>query len=201
MHTDDRRQLILAAAERLLRHYGAAKTTMAEIAREADVGVGSVYLEFPSKEAIIEDLVRAKHQRMLGAMRGAMGAGTTFESRLRGMIDSKVRVMFAMVDEGLHAPELIHCDRPAAQTAERCFLDEELHLLATLVQEAVDAGEFEASDPQRAANAILRAYASFWPPAVFHQPRETAVAALDAVHDVVFRGLLARRPHPHTRRR
>ncbi len=201
MSTEDRRQLILAAAERLLRHYGAAKTTMAEIAREAAIGVGSVYLEFPSKESIIEDLVRAKHQRMLMAMRGAMGAGATYESRLRGMIDAKVRVIFAMVDEGAHAPELIHCMRPAAQSAERRFLDEEMHLLATLVQEGVEAGEFETGDPQRVANAILRAYSSFWPPAVFHQPRETAATALEAVHDLVLRGLLARQSTRRTGKR
>jgi hypothetical protein len=52
----ERRQTILAAAERLLRHYGPGKTTIAEIAREADVGVGTVYLEFSSKDAILEAL-------------------------------------------------------------------------------------------------------------------------------------------------
>jgi len=47
---EDRRRVILDTAARLLRHYGPAKTTMADIARAADIAVGSVYLEFASKE-------------------------------------------------------------------------------------------------------------------------------------------------------
>lgn len=192
MSIDERRQLILAAAERLLRHYGASKTTMAEIAREASIGVGTVYLEFSSKEAIIEDLARMKHLRVLGAMRAAMQTGPTFSARLRAMIDAKIRVIFAMVDEGLHAPELIHCVRPSVLSSERRFLDEELNLVASLLQDGANAGEFAVSDSMRSANTILRAYASFSPPALFHQPRETAEAALQSMHELVLLGLVSR---------
>ncbi len=197
MNTDARRQMILAAAERLLRHYGAAKTTMAEIAREASIGVGTVYLEFSSKEAIIEDLARNKHERILAAMRHASQQHTTYASRLRAMIDAKVQVLFTMADEGAHAPELLHCVRPAVQVCERRFRDEEQNLVATLLRDASDAGEFDVTDSVKTANAVLRAYASFTPPALFHQPREVALAALEAMHELVFKGLLARK---HTRR-
>ena len=42
MNEPDRRLLILEAAGRLFRHYGPFKTTVADIAREARVGVGTV---------------------------------------------------------------------------------------------------------------------------------------------------------------
>src|SRR4029079_9279854 len=66
-----RREQILSAADRLLRHYGPNKTTVADVAREAGIGVGSVYLEFPSKDALIEELSRARHRAVLAAMRAA----------------------------------------------------------------------------------------------------------------------------------
>jgi AcrR family transcriptional regulator len=192
--TDDRRQQILAAAERLLRHYGAAKTTMVEIAREAAIGVGTVYLEFPSKEAIIEDLARHKHERILRAMRAASDSKGSYAARLRTMIDAKVDVIFALADEGAHAPELLHCMRPAVQASEQRFRDEELHIVSELLRSGAEAGEFEITDSRRTASVFLRAYASFWPPAVFHQPREIVKPALQAMHELVLRGLLSRKP-------
>ena len=70
----DRRVLILQAAERLLGHYGLQKTTVADIAREAKIGVGTVYLEFNSKDAIISELSDAKYRHVLRAMRRAARA-------------------------------------------------------------------------------------------------------------------------------
>src|SRR4051812_15247688 len=87
----ERRQQILAAAERLLRHYGPHKTTMAEIAREATIGVGTVYLEFPSKEAIICELSTLRHGAVLDAMREAAGKSSArCCDRLRMMLDARV---------------------------------------------------------------------------------------------------------------
>jgi AcrR family transcriptional regulator len=66
-----RREVILEVADRLLRHYGPQKTTMADVAREANVGVGSVYLEFPSKDALVEELSRRHYRSVLESMRRA----------------------------------------------------------------------------------------------------------------------------------
>src|SRR5512140_1621330 len=85
-----RRAIILAAADRLLRHYGPQKTTVADVAREAGVGVGTVYLEFPSKDAIVEELSRARHRAVLDAMRAAAGAAGTAEERLTGALDARL---------------------------------------------------------------------------------------------------------------
>lgn len=65
MGSVDRRKNILDAATRLFRHHGHAKTTMADIAREAGVAVGSVYLDVPSKEAIVEELSSITHVRVV----------------------------------------------------------------------------------------------------------------------------------------
>src|SRR5262249_16762278 len=46
------RDAILDAAERLLARYGFKKTTIDDLAREAGIGKGTVYLHFPSKEEV-----------------------------------------------------------------------------------------------------------------------------------------------------
>src|SRR5689334_4663119 len=110
----DRRCQILDAAERLLRHYGPHKTTMAEIAREASIGVGSVYLEFASKDAIIEELSRVQNLAVLDAMRRAASTGGTgYSTRLRAVFEAKVTVLLQLANCGVHAPDLVNCVQPA----------------------------------------------------------------------------------------
>lgn len=48
---------ILDAAAELIAHYGYDKTTMDDIAREAGISKGAIYLHFKSKEALFEALL------------------------------------------------------------------------------------------------------------------------------------------------
>ena len=67
----EKREAILAAALRLIARFGLHNTPMSAVAREAAVAVGTVYLYFPSKEAMInalylhvlEDRNRSLYQR------------------------------------------------------------------------------------------------------------------------------------------
>ncbi|MCA9931778.1 MAG: TetR/AcrR family transcriptional regulator [Anaerolineales bacterium] len=54
---DDREQKILDAATKLFLHYGFDKTTVSDIAREAGISKGAIYLHFSSKEALLEALL------------------------------------------------------------------------------------------------------------------------------------------------
>lgn len=53
----ERRGRILDAAADLITHYGYDKTTVSDIAREAGVSKGAIYLHFDSKEALFEALL------------------------------------------------------------------------------------------------------------------------------------------------
>lgn len=55
--SDQRRERILDACAALLLKYGYDKTTVADIAEEAGVSKGAIYLHFPSKEAMAEALI------------------------------------------------------------------------------------------------------------------------------------------------
>src|SRR5262245_27687932 len=107
---DQRRRQILAAAEQLLRHYGPAKTTVAEIAREAHLGVGTVYLEFSSKDEISAELSRRRYVAILQGMQAAAaGTSASYAARLRAVFDAKVEFLLRLAGEGVHAPDLVHC--------------------------------------------------------------------------------------------
>lgn len=189
----DRRRQILAAAERLLRQYGPAKTTVADIAREASVSVGSVYLEFASKDAILDALSTSRHGRVLDAMRRAAAEpAPTWEGRYRAVLDARVREFLAMADEGAHAADLVHCGAAAVQAAHERYRAEERRFLADLLRAGCASGECAVDDPAAAAEVLLLAYASFSPPWVFRRCRDEATRQLQTMHALVLRGLLAR---------
>ncbi|WP_437963307.1 helix-turn-helix domain-containing protein [Sorangium sp. So ce260] len=191
----ERRQRILEATERLLRRYGPAKTTVADIAREAEIAVGAVYLEFASKEAIVEELSQSQHRAVMAAMRAAAaGDDLPFCDRLRAVFDARARSFLELAGSGAHACDLVHCQSRAVKAAHARFLDEERALVRDLVARGTRAGELDAEDPELAARALLRAYASFSPPWLFEGPREEIEAMLYAVHQIVLHGLVSRQP-------
>src|SRR5688500_14434688 len=91
--SDERRERILEAAERLFRHYGPAKTTIGDIAREVGIGVGSVYLEFCSKGDIVAELADKRRHRIVGAMRAAARRGP-YATRLRAMLEARIEALY-----------------------------------------------------------------------------------------------------------
>ena len=60
---DERAARILNAAAQLITHYGYDKTTVSDIAREAGVSKGAIYLHWPSKEALFDALYTYESQR------------------------------------------------------------------------------------------------------------------------------------------
>jgi TetR/AcrR family acrAB operon transcriptional repressor len=65
MESKQRSIRILTTASRLMAHYGFDKTTMEDIAREAGVSKGALYLAWSSKDALFEALLGYEMQRLL----------------------------------------------------------------------------------------------------------------------------------------
>ena len=200
--------MILEVADKLLRHYGPHKTTVADVAREAGVGVGTVYLEFPSKDSIVEELARSRHHKILEAMRAAAAAPRrTHRERLSGAFEARLEAYLAIADEGAHACDLVHCSGkgadPSAQAGVRAALagyhDEERGLVADVLRRGVTAGELDVKDPEATARALLRAYASFGPPWVATRDRDEVRGSIVVMHALVLYGVVRRGPRPRKR--
>lgn len=176
-----RRVHILSVAARLLVHYGPRKTTVADIAREAGVGVGTVYLEFRSKDAIVAALSRDRFARVGAAMREAARGASTPTEAVRAALDARTRALLEHACAGQHAPELLHRCCPAVEQVRQANAEAERAFLAELLE----------GDAARAA-AVQRAYATFTPPTLFEQPADAVWPALEQLHALVAEGLLPR---------
>ncbi len=190
----ERRSAILKAANRLFEHYGHAKTTIADVAREAQVGVGTVYLEFESKEAIVQALSLSTHDEVLEAMRRASQSGREddYAARLTAVLTARTTCFVELRSRGQHACELVHCKTEGVRAAHQRFRDEERVLLEGLVEQGRRAGVFAGCDPAEVAQLIQRAYASLSPPWIFGgDAPEEAQRASQELCKLLLHGLLA----------
>lgn len=94
------RERILEAARKLMTRQG-ADTEMADIAREAGVGVGTLYRRFPDKQALVTELVREKFIWLRGLMEEALARD---ELSARERLDHYIRSACTIqgTDRGLY---------------------------------------------------------------------------------------------------
>lgn len=193
MADPSRRELILKAADQLLRHYGLQKTTMADVAREANVGVGTVYLEFPSKDALVEALSRSHYQRIVESMRLASEeAPRAAKERLVRVLEARAVGFLALKEAGAHACDLLCCGSEAVKAAQCAYSVAERELLENILDDGRRDGDFEIRNVELAARALLLAYTAFGPPWIFKLDQKKLGTDIAAMHDLVLHGLLLR---------
>src|SRR5215471_7739405 len=86
-----RRCAILEAARTVFARQGYANTVVEDIARQADIGKGTLYLYFPSKEQIYLAALVEDAQRLDDESRAAMAAATNWKDKLRAYIEVRLR--------------------------------------------------------------------------------------------------------------
>lgn len=97
---------ILNAAQRLFTQFGFRRTSMEDIAREAGIAKGTVYLYFDGKEAVF----RAMQARNLALAQtlcdAAEASGGSFQDRLRRVLEALYASMYDRYGQSEHLVEL-----------------------------------------------------------------------------------------------
>lgn len=97
MAVTDRRERILQAAAVLVVRSG-MQCSMAEVAREAGVAIGSIYHYFPSKEEMIAALYQRVQARIVAAVVVDHAPDVPHEARVRRYIDDYIGLIVAEPD-------------------------------------------------------------------------------------------------------
>ena len=188
-----RRQMILQAAESLFQHYGTQKTTVADIAKTAGVGVGSVYLEFPSKNAIIAALSEFRFSRVLQRMEEAAQTPTSsYAARLQSLLNARIKALLELAEGGTHAPDLLHSGCLVVEASYCQFNEKETRMVQELLEAGMEAGNLKRPDPDVTAKLLLRALMSFSPPWIFRKDKQELLGLAESFHRLLFSGLLRR---------
>jgi AcrR family transcriptional regulator len=105
--SDGKREAILGAALDLFGRYGYRRTSIDDIARQAGVAKGTVYLYVENKEALFRTLSQSLLDRMLAEARRAAAAQTPIAERLTRILDAKFGFFHELLHRSPHANELM----------------------------------------------------------------------------------------------
>ena len=141
---EDRRRELMEAALRLMADRGFAGTSVDDIAREARVAKGTVYLYFPSKEALLEAIF--EQQSLLPELMPALerlGQAPSLEAAVRALVPAvwealkqrRRAIELLLREGGVHGKEFVQRIVPANETLAELLRDR----LPAAKRERIDA--------------------------------------------------------------
>jgi len=166
----DTRTRILDEAERLFRHYGYTKTTVADIARELGMSPANVYRFFASKleivEAIASRMLDRRHAHNLAIV---ASAGSATERLMRFFVENHRMNVEAFAADP-KAYEIVEVAMAEQWPTIADHLVQMTDVLEALIREGVAAGEFPSRDDLRRVAACTRqAFVSLFHPTLLLQ--------------------------------
>lgn len=149
-----RRGEILAAAERIFVEHGYEGATIRKIADAVGLSSTALYIHFPDKGAILEEICRSAFEVLISANRAIIEAAGTPEARLRAMLQAYVDFGFANPD----AYRLVYLTRPleardGAETAAQQLGADLFRSFEAVVEEVASTGRLNG-DARVAAQVL-----------------------------------------------
>jgi len=181
---------ILDAAERLFRHYGYSKTTVADVARDLGMSPANIYRFFASKIEI--------HQAICGRMLAdsyklaydIRHLPLSASERLRRYVQGQYRMtMDTMLDEmKVHEMIVVAIERDWHVIEKH--VDSIHDLIAEIIREGIAAGEFAKQDAEVASRCFGAATVTLCHPQMVAQClAKTNRATVDELIDYAIRAL------------
>lgn len=158
--SEERRNQILEAAMSVFSRLGFHEARMDDIAHEAGLSKGALYLYYKSKDAIIGAILRfmfAGEQRQFGRLRDMQGSAAERILALNNLAVSDIERM------PLALPIMVEFYATAARDhSVRTFLQdfyrEFAAVVAAIVQDGINSGEFRDTNPHDVAIALSALY-------------------------------------------
>lgn len=140
---ESRRAGILDAALRVFGQYGYRRTSMDDIAREAGIGKGTIYLSFTGKDEVFQALSQTLAERMLtGAEAAKRGSGTTAD-KLAAMSAAWFGTYVETIWRSPHAAELMDAKHRLVADLIARAASRYKQLVRDVLAEAADSGELK----------------------------------------------------------
>ena len=192
---NNKRERILAAGLRLFANQTYQAVTMDKVAETAGVAKGTLYLYFPSKEALYLGILSDGLDTVSKRYQATRDARQDVATRLRNAIEITIR----FYDERRDLLRLIATEEPRLAEARNRLIQSSRErgyvFYTTLIEEGMRAGVFGHTDSRAATLAILGAIRSVL---LYYGANRPAEDVSEELGDFFLKGLLSR-PQPNHR--
>ena len=185
----DKRHVILQAAWSLIKHYGYNKTTIDDIAKNAGVGKGTVYLYFRSKTEIMLSLADLTNERITAELeRIATGNGAP-KDRLRRCLLYRVMTLYELVTRDPHSEDVIASMMPEIVKRLDRYIVRHGKLLQQILEEGCACDDFEVDEPKAKGQLLAHLFEFLTPPYYRFQSKKSLERFAHQVVDLLLIGL------------
>jgi TetR/AcrR family transcriptional regulator, fatty acid metabolism regulator protein len=155
MRDPDRPQQIIEAAVRIFARKGYYNSRVSDIAREAGLAAGTIYLYFRTKDDILVTLFREKMAHFVASLRKAIAAEPDAVAKIRRL----VQLHFEMLEGD---PELAEVVQVELRQGQKFFRGASAHeissyfaLIGSVLEEGVAQGQMRPELPIKVATKAL----------------------------------------------
>ena len=193
MRDPDKPQQIIEAAVRVFAREGYYNSRVSDIAREAGIAAGTIYLYFKTKDDILVTLFRDKMAEFVGALRKAIAGEPDAASKVRRLVS----LHFSMLEENPELAEVVQVELRQGQKFFRGASSQEIGayfaLIGSVLEEGVAERRFRSDLPVKVATKMLFGamdqMATSW---VLGKRGYQLVDTADAVAEIFLQGVAAR---------
>jgi AcrR family transcriptional regulator len=154
-YNDGARELILQAAEKRFSQFGYKKTTMAEIAKDADMSAANLYRYFENKQEIIAECARNYFNARVVMLKHAVN---TYHGNACLMLENylltTLRYTHKLAKSNKKVSELIEYIKETRPEIIYERISTETRLIAGILQAGVDSGEFKVENLEETAFSV-----------------------------------------------
>jgi AcrR family transcriptional regulator len=191
------RETIMDATDRLMERHGYRRVTVDDVAREAGIGKGTIYVHFPSKEELALSCIDRRYGRIVDDLaRVAKSAGSPVD-RLREMLVERVLLRFDAVQAYPHSlDEVFSALRPSLLVRRERWFAEEAKIIVQIITEGQQLGVFGLGDALTTAQTLVLATNALMPFSLSAQElgaREDIERRARRVAEIVLYGVLPRK--------
>ena len=155
MRDPDKPQQIVEAAIRVFARNGYYSSRVSDIAREAGIASGTIYLYFKTKDEILVTLFRDKMAAFVAALRTEIGRERDPEAKIRRLVRRHFEVLEA-------SPDMAEVVQVELRQGQKFFRGASAHemsayfeLIGSILEDGVAAGRFHADLPVKVATKVL----------------------------------------------
>ena len=145
---------ILAGALEAFAEHGYHGTSIRTIARAAGLSVPGVYHHYPSKQAILADLIEVAIHSLTDRSLAALGRTESTSSRFDALVEAMIRFHMEHRAEAFVASSELRSLEPVARDRAVSLRDRQQGLLLEVIQDGCDEGVFATPFPRDTARAI-----------------------------------------------
>jgi TetR/AcrR family fatty acid metabolism transcriptional regulator len=155
MKDPDKPQQIIEAAIRVFARNGYYNSRVSDIASEAGIASGTIYLYFRTKEEILVTLFREKMAAFVAHLRREIAGERDAVAKIRRLVE----LHFTVLEESPALAEVVQVELRQGQKFFRGASAHEVsayfELIGSVLEEGVAAGHFRADVPVKVATKVL----------------------------------------------